>query len=114
MNTNMTYTTEQERLRTLLMRFTKEIEKDYNGITTKVLRGAYQHMYNILKELPVEKRMYEIDTYTYKVQAPASVPMELRREEFIAGILTDLMRAIFTFTYADLKEDLLEAMKSIE
>jgi hypothetical protein len=110
----MTYTTELERKKNIIISFTKEVEKDYNGITGQVLRGAYHHMYKFLKETPEAQRMNVIDEYEFEVKAPTSVPVELRKEDFIANILGQLMKAIFTLTHLNLKEDLLEAMKSIE
>jgi hypothetical protein len=114
MNTNMTYTTELERKKNIIISFAKYVEKDYDGETTMILRKAYTTMYEYLKELPVAQRMNAIDGYEFEVKAPASVPVELREESFIANILGKLMATIFTFTHMNLKEDLLEAMKSIE
>lgn len=112
MNTNMTYTTELERKKNIIMSFAKYVEKDYNGTATMVLRKAYTTMYDHLKETPVAQRMNVIDEYEFEVKAPTTV--EHPEEKFIADILGKLMATIFTLTHTDLKEDLLEAMKSIE
>jgi hypothetical protein len=112
MNTNMTYTTELERKRTLLIGFTKEIEKDYNGLTTKILRGIYKEMYEFLKDVPVGERMNVIDNIAFQAKMPTTVP--IGEKEFLSNVIGALMTAIFTFTHLNLKEDLLEAMKSIE
>jgi hypothetical protein len=114
MDTNMTYTTELERKRTLLIGFTKEIEKDYNGLTTKILRGIYKEMYEFLKETPVGERMNAIDNFTFQAKMPTTVPIGETEKEFLSNVIGALMTAIFTFTHLNLKEDLLEAMKSIE
>jgi hypothetical protein len=110
----MTYTTELERKKNIIITFTRYVEKDYNGMATMALRQAYSKMYDHLKETPVAQRMNVIDEYEFEVKAPASVPVDLSREKFIANILGKLMATIFTLTHMDLKEDLLEAMKSIE
>jgi hypothetical protein len=109
----MTYTTELERKKNIIVSFTKYVEKDYCGTASAVLRSTYKQMYEILKDLPVEKRMYAIDNYTYEVKAPTSVPDGLRQEDFVANILGQLMTTIFTLTHMDLKEDLLDAMYAI-
>ena len=114
MNTNMTYTTELERKKNIIISFSKYIEKDYNSETTMVLRNAYTTMYELLKETPVGQRMNVIDGYEIEVKAPTSIPADPSREKFIADILGKMMMTIFTLTHMDLKEDLLEAMKSIE
>ena len=110
----MTYTTELERKKNIIMSFAKYVEKDYNGTATMVLRQAYTTMYELLKETPMAERMNVIDGYEVNVIPPASVPADPSREKFIADILGKLMMTIFTLTHMDLKEDLLEAMKSIQ
>jgi hypothetical protein len=114
MNTNMTYTTELERKKNIIVSFAKYVEQDYNSVATRILRQAYTKMYEILKETPMTQRMNVIEDCEFQVKAPDSVPVELRKEDFIANILGKLMVAIFTLTHMNLKEDLLEAMKSIE
>jgi hypothetical protein len=114
MNTNMTYTTELERKRTILIGFTKEIEKDYNGLTTKVLRSIYKEMYEFIKDVPVGERMNVIDNIAFQAKMPTTAPIGESEKEFLSNIIGALMTAIFTFTHLNLKEDLLEAMKSIE
>ena len=114
MNTNMTYTTELERKKNIIISFAKYVEKDYDSVATMVLRHAYTKMYEHLKETPVAERMNVIDDYEFDVKAPATVEVDLSRDKFIANILGKLMATIFTLTHLDLKEDLLEAMKSIE
>jgi hypothetical protein len=110
----MTYTTELERKKNIIITFTRYVEKDYNSVATMCLRQAYSTMYELLKETPVAERMNVIDGYEVEVIPPASVPADPSREKFIANILGKMMATIFTLTHMDLKEDLLEAMKSIE
>jgi len=114
MDTNMTYTTELERKKNIIIAFTRYVEKDYNSVATMCLRQAYTTMYELLKETPMAERMNVIDGYEVEVIPPASVPADPSREKFIANILGKMMMTIFTLTHMDLKEDLLEAMKSIE
>jgi hypothetical protein len=114
MDTNMTYTTELERKKNIIISFAKYVEKDYNSVATMCLRQAYTTMYELLKETPMAERMNVIDGYEVEVIPPASVPSDPSREKFISNILGKLMMTIFTLTHMDLKEDLLEAMKSIE
>jgi hypothetical protein len=114
MDTNMTYTTELERKKNIIVSFAKYAEKDYNSGPMTVVRQAYKKMYEHLNETPVAQRMNVIDEYEFEVKAPASVPVELRNEKFISSVLMKLLATIFTLTHMDLKEDLLEAMKSIE
>ena len=64
--------------------------------------------------LPDFAKALQADGYEVNVIPPASVPADPSREKFIADILGKLMMTIFTLTHMDLKEDLLEAMKSIE
>jgi hypothetical protein len=110
----MTYTTELERKRTLLIGFTKEIEKDYNGLTTKILRGIYKDLYEFIKDVPVGERMGVIDDIRILAKLPSSAPIGETEKQFLSQIIGALMTAIFTFPHLNLKEDLLEAMKSIE
>lgn len=110
----MTYTTELERKKNIIIAFTRYVEKDYNSVATMCLRQAYTTMYELLKETPMAERMNVIDGYEVEVIPPASVPADPSREKFIANILGKMMMTIFTLTHMDLKEDLLEAMKSIE
>ena len=114
MNTNMTYTTELERKKNIIITFIRYVEKDYNGVATMCLRQAYSTMYELIKETPMAQRMNVIEEYEFQVKPPASVPTDPSREKFIADILGKMMATIFTLTHTDLKEDLLEAMKSIQ
>jgi hypothetical protein len=112
MNTNTPYMTELERKKNIIMSFTNYVEQDYNGPATMVLRKAYTTMYEHLKETPVGQRMNVIDEYEFQVIAPTTV--QRPAENYISNILGQLMKTIFTLTHLNLKEDLLEAMKSIE
>lgn len=114
MNTNMTYTTELERKKNIIITFTRYAEKDYNTGPWMVIRQAYSKMYEHVKETPEAQRMNVIEEYEIEVKPPASIPTDPSREKFIANILMKLLATIFTLTHTDLKEDLLEAMKSIQ
>lgn len=105
--------TELERKKNIIVAFIRYVENDYNGSATMVLRKAYTTMYEHIKETPMAQRMNVIEDYEFQVKAPDSVPVELRKEDFIANILGKMMVTIFTLTHMDLKEDLLEAMNAI-
>lgn len=113
MNSNMTYTTELERKKNIIIAFTRYAEKDYNTGPWMILRQAYTMMYNTLKDIPVAQRMNVIEDYEIEVKPPASVPVDPSRTQFITNTLMKLLATIFTLTHMDLKEDLLEAMKSM-
>ena len=114
MNTNMTYTTELERKKNIIMSFAKYVEKDYTSVPMMCLRQTYSAMYELIKETPMAQRMNVIEEYEFEVKPPTSAPIDPSRDKFIADILGKMMVTIFTLTHTDLKEDLLEAMKSIE
>jgi hypothetical protein len=114
MNTNMTYTTELERKKNIIVSFAKYVEKDYNSVATMCLRQTYSTMYEFIKETPIAQRINAIEEYEFEVKPPTSVPADPSRDKFIADILGKMMVTIFTLTHTDLKEDLLEAMKTIE
>ena len=110
----MTYTTELERKKNIIVSFAKYVEKDYNSVATMCLRQTYSSMYELIKETPMAQRINVIEEYEFEVKPPTSVPADPSRDKFIARVLREVLVTIFTLTHTDLKEDLLEAMKTIE
>ncbi len=64
-------------------------------------------------DTPVEERLATIESYTFEVVPPASIPKDENTTGRLALILLKLFTTIFTMTYKDLKGDLLEALKSV-
>ena len=116
MTTIMTYTTEQERKKNIIIALTKAVENTQHYASTKMLQESYKTMYEALKDIPEEERLEWIENCSYEVKKQIDEKVsdpEFDKGQFVVLILGKLFSLIFALTYKDLKGDLLEAMKSL-
>jgi len=105
--------TEEQRKKALIVKLIPIVESVYDGEMMKTMKEGYALMYEALNDTPVEERLAMIESYTFEVAPPASIPKDENTTGRMALILLKLFTTIFTMTYKDLKGDLLEALKSV-
>jgi hypothetical protein len=110
----MTYTTEEERRMNIIISLIPQVEQLYATDLFGWLRDSYRAVHNAIAEMPVEARMDWIKSF--EIEGKEIKPSESIKigELSIMNIMVKLFGLIFTLTHKDLKEDMIDAMKSIK
>lgn len=109
----MTYTTEEERKMNIIIALIPQVEHLYATDLFGWLRDSYRAVHNAIAEMPVEARMEWIKSFEIEGKEMKSESIKIG-ELSIMNIMVKLLGLIFALTHKDLKEDMIDAMKSIK
>ena len=114
----MTYTTEEERKMNIIIALIPSVEHLYDSDLFAWLRDSYRAVHNAIVELPMDARLEWIKSF--EIEGKEMKPSESYKELVkigdltILNIMVKLLGLIFTLTHKDMKENIIDAMKSIK